>query len=344
MKCIFLAVLSVLLLASCSRHKTEHVERAFYFWKNNQYSLEEGEGELIKKLQTKKLYVKFFEVEQNAAMGTIPVAKSELSLYYRGDDTLSIIPVVYLRNEIFMTSNRASLDSLADNVHFLINKYKDEKYRDFATFTEYQMDCDWTPSTKDNYFYFLKKLKVLSGMQISCTLRLYPYKYPNKMGVPPVDKAMLMCYNLINPLQNHNKNSILDLKELSSYLGDYDYPLHLDIALPVYSWVQVYQNNQFTDVIYTNTKDIRKILKAEKPLWYQVTKDTVIHDFYLRAGDRVKIEEMDIADLRKAVSIITAKFPLDKNITVSLFHLDEQQLSRYTHEEISAIYSDFTKQ
>ena len=65
---------------------------------------------------------------------------------------------------------------------------------------EIQIDCDWTKSTKDKYFYLLKKIKELSKKEISCTLRLYPYKYPEIMGVPPVDKAMLMCYNLIKPL------------------------------------------------------------------------------------------------------------------------------------------------
>lgn len=52
---------------------------------------------------------------------------------------------------------------------------------------------------------------------------------------------------------------------------------------------------------------------------------------------------MNIEEIQKAISIINDKLPLDKNITVSLFHLDAQQLSRYTNEEISAIYTGFTK-
>ena len=33
----------------------------------------------------------------------------------------------------------------------------------------------------------------------------------------------------------------------------------------------------------------------------------------------------------------------DDNTTVSLFHLDEEQLKNYTDEEIAAFYTDFTK-
>ncbi|MBK7469002.1 MAG: hypothetical protein IPJ43_20660 [Saprospiraceae bacterium] len=61
-------------------------------------------------------------------------------------------------------------------------------------------------------FLFPTKLKSISDKEISATLRLYPYKYTDNMGVPPVDKVMLMCYNLLNPLENLKQNSILDLK------------------------------------------------------------------------------------------------------------------------------------
>jgi len=276
-------------------------------------------------------------------MGIIPVAKTGLHIYNRYD-TLHIVPTVYIRNEVFLKCTRGSIDTLADNVNFLINKYVADSYRwAHEEIDEYQMDCDWTPGTKDNYFYFLKKLKALSKKKLSCTLRLYPYKYPDKMGVPPVDNAMLMCYNLVNPLENHSKNSILDINELRLYLTAKKYPVKLNVALPAYSWMQVYQNNKFVKVIYTDTKQVKRILKPEKPLWYTVTKDSVINQFYLRAGDRIKVEEVTANDIDRAIYEIKRGVALDKNITVSLFHLDEQQLSRYTNEELSGFYSAFTK-
>ena len=42
---------------------------------------------------------------------------------------------------------------------FLIDKYSKERFSniDNGNFKEIQIDCDWTKSTKDKYFYLLKK-------------------------------------------------------------------------------------------------------------------------------------------------------------------------------------------
>jgi hypothetical protein len=245
---------------------------------------------------------------------------------------------------VFLKSSKKDLEVLADNVNFLISKYCNEKFREGTVMNEFQMDCDWTLKTKDNYFYFLKKLKAISGKQISCTLRLYPYKYPNKMGVPPVDKVTLMCYNLLNPIENPDKNSILDLSELKSYLNVHEkYPKHLDIALPVYSWAQVYHNERFSGVLYTNTKKLKSILTQEKPLWYSVKQDTVINNTYLRIGDKVKYEEIDSEKIKGAITLLKKNIDFDKNTTIALFHLDEEQLNNFTNEELSDFYTDFGK-
>lgn len=341
MKKILFAALFACILFSCKQNKPETVERAFYYWKSNEWHISEIETNVLDSAQVTKVYVKFFEVEKNDVMGNIPISKTSLS-FYDIKDSFTFVPTVYLHNDVFSKIDKGGLDTLANNVNYLIDKYVNDKLVPDAV-TEYQMDCDWTPSTKDNYFYFLKKIKELSGKKISCTLRLYPYKYADKMGVPPVDSAMLMCYNLINPMKNHDKNSILDIDELSSYLGDFNYPLHLDVALPLYSWAHVYQNNQFVQVLYTDIKELKKSLKPQKDLWYEVTEDIEVNDFYLRKGDKVKIEEMSADYINKAIAVITKKVPFDKNITVSFFHLDETQLSPYTNEEISAFYTGFTK-
>ncbi|MFN6378368.1 MAG: hypothetical protein ACK4WD_03785, partial [Flavobacteriales bacterium] len=204
-------------------------------------------------------------------LGCHPISKTELSIGYTFERrNISIVPTIYIRNNVFKNISTEELDILADNTHFLIQKIINDDNQT-VTVDEYQMDCDWTQSTKENYFYFLKKLKSISGKKISVTLRLYPFKYPEKMGIPPADAAMLMCYNLLIPLENPEKNSILDLNELDLYLDDSKvYPLPLDIALPIYSWAQVYHNETFSDVLYFDIKDFKSIMKQEKPMWYTV--------------------------------------------------------------------------
>lgn len=337
-----LMLLVAISLFSCQSHKAEKVEKAVYYWKSDSYYWNDDDT-TVQKMGVEKVYAKFFEVEYSETMGNIPVDKTSLHSYQL--DSLNIVPTVYIRNEVFLkTTSHAGLDSLADNVNFLISKYTNERFEKSRPIVEYQMDCDWTPKTKDGYFYFLKKLKTLSKKQISCTLRLYPYKYPEKMGIPPVDKAMLMCYNLINPLESRSKNSILDVDELSSYLNTRKkYPLHLDIALPVYSWMLLYQNNQFTKAIYQEHNEVNASLKKIDTLWYEVTKDIVIGDCYLRVGDKIKYEKMTADKIEKAIAVIKKNVVLDPTITVSLFHFDKDQLNQYNHETLARFYSDFSK-
>ncbi|NOS91730.1 MAG: hypothetical protein HOP30_07395 [Cyclobacteriaceae bacterium] len=331
-------------LVSCTNHKVETVERAFYYWKGYPY-LSSKEVGVCDTLGVLKIYSKFFEVNFNQERGSFPEAKTSWGeRYLQVGRFKEVVPTVYLRNIVFLKSTKEELDILADNVNFLITKYRSEKFNSTTIIQEFQMDCDWTMKSKDNYFYFLKKLKAISGKQISCTLRLYPYKYPDKMGVPPVDKVTLMCYNLLNPLENPGKNSILDLNELSSYLnGAEKYPLHLDFALPIYSWAQVYHNERFSEVLYTNNQILKTLLKQEKPLWYTVMRDTLINETYLRNGDQLKFEEIDAEKIRGAIALLKKHISFDHTTTITLFHLDEEQLNQFTNAELSSFYSDFSK-
>ena len=338
---VFLVLLSSFLLSCKNNNKVENVTRAFYYWKSNSgYEEQNTEKLLLDTLKTEKLYVKFFEVESNDVMGNIPVSKSRFSLY--DEAKCQIIPCVYLHNEVFLKSDFKQLDALADNINFLINKKLEENFSSQKVTPEIQMDCDWTLKSKENYFYFLKKLKQISNRKLSCTLRLYPYKYTTKMGIPPVDSAMLMCYNLINPFEDKSKNSILDTNELEKYVKNVkQYPLHLDVALPVYSWMQIYQNNQFSKVIYSDFQTVKSVLKPIKPLWFEVTKDTTTNDIYLRIGDKIKYEEISKMQINEAIRILKKHVSFDKTTTVSLFHLDQKQLKTYTHEELTRFYTSF---
>jgi len=343
MKKILLLTCVMSLLIGCTKTSTVEVERAFYFWKSGEYDLSGAEKKLTDSLKVRKLYLKFFEVGYSEAMGNFPVSKTNLNARYEGFN-MNIVPTVYLKNEVFLNSGKPALDTLADNIHFLISKYRKAQFEKASDFSEYQMDCDWTPKSKENYFYFLKKLKAISGLNISCTLRLYPYKYRQSMGVPPVDRAMLMCYNLISPLQDKSRNSILQTDELALYLTPKDaYPVKIDVALPLFSWLHIYQNNRFVKVVNGTPQMLQTALRNEKPMWYEVTRDTILEDgTYLRLGDKIKSEQVTMAQIAEVQKLLLSKAHLGSKITVSLFHLDDSQLEQYTTHELEKCYTGFT--
>jgi len=344
-KILFLGIVSLFLFSCNEENKVQNVERAFYYWKSSSSLNSEMESKLIAN-KIKKVYVKFFEIDYSEAMGNYPYDKLDS---YTGmlDSNLgiSIIPTVFIKNEIFKYNSEKDLDVLADNIVFLITKRCKEKFQKSAVANEIQIDCDWTKSTKEKYFYLLKKIKEDSKKEISCTLRLYPYKYSEIMGIPPVDKVMLMCYNLVRPLTKSDKNSILDVSELKSYLNKKrSYPVHVDVALPIFSWSQLYQNSHFQKLVPISSTDLVDFTKKIKPMWYEVTKDTTLNwtDYY-RVADQIKCEEVSAATLNEAIAVIKKNVSLDANTTICLFDLDESTFKKYSHEEITGFYDTFSK-
>ncbi|MGV3696884.1 hypothetical protein [Flavobacterium sp.] len=343
-KILFLGIVSLLLFSCSEENKVQKVERAFYYWKSDY--LGSGEQTNLKFYKAKKLYVKYFEIDYSEAMGNYPFDKTRASgLNGRDFDSLSVVPTIFIKNEIFQYNKESDLEKLADNIVFLIDKYSEEHFGNMTVAKEIQIDCDWTKATKEKYFLLLKNIKDISKRDISCTLRLYPYKYPEIMGTPPVDRVTLMCYNLIKPLSDDNKNSILDLKELDSYLNlKKEYPVPLDVALPIYSWTHWYQNNRFAGLLTLGSKEIEKFATPIKPMWYEVTKDTTMNwDTYFRKGDQLKCEEINAKIINEAISIIKKNVALKDGCTITLFHLDEHIINQYSNEEVNGFFTAFTK-
>jgi len=337
--CSFLFLLLICCCTACTK-KELNTTRAFYYWKSTETKLSTPEQEALQQLQTAKLYVKFFEVEPDSVQKAIATVKTQLHIHSVAIPK-EIVPTIFIRNELWKNVDVAFCTALSEKIIRLCEAMHKAHFPN-TTYEELQIDCDWTPSTKELYFELLKALKAKSKKRISCTLRLYPYKYPHKMGVPPVDRAMLMCYNLIGPLENLNKNSILDLTELKPYLNNKKaYPLPLDIALPIFFWLHLYQNERFVGLITPKDSSIKNLLTQKSELWYQFNCDTVIGDYYLRKGDRAKYEKISAALLQDAIKILRKNLIFKDDYTIALFHLEEANLKQYHHETINNFFTAF---
>ena len=340
---LFLPILGF--LNSCNdSNDAPSFTRGMYYWRSDY--LKKEEEELLVKFGVKKFYVKLFEVTYSETMGNVPIAKNRsICKDVKKNQAIELVPTVFIKNEIFKFNDEKSLDKLADNLVYLINRiYNAGDDTHAKAYTEIQLDCDWTKSTREKYFYLLKKVKELSGKKLSCTLRLYPYKYQTDMGIPPVDRVTLMCYNLIQPLSNKAKNSIFELSELRKYLSVKNtYPLPLDIVLPSFYWTQWYQNNKLARLCTLTSKEISSFAKPIKPLWYSVQKDTFLEpDFYFRSGDELKCEAVPSDSLNEAIKLLKQTIQFDKETTISLFDLKKNITIQYSDEEINSFYSGFS--
>ena len=344
-----IALLAASLLCCFNACKRRHtvVLPAFYFWKSDHLSLYEEDYSLLTHLKTRRLYVKLFEVTRKQPLGLVPASKTSLCSYPNFPDSTGyyapeVIPTVFINNSALTGITANESDFLADNILFLARKYYSRLEVEHWPWRELQIDCDWSASNKESYFRLLRALKQKSGLLISCTLRLYPYKYRDKMGVPPVDRAMLMCYNLLNPLSSGDENSILSTAQLKGYLGRRSiYPLPLDIALPVYDRMQWYRQDQFSGVIHAGEADLSRILMPLKPYWYELQRDTVIDGDYLRAGDKIKYESITPDVLREAAAMLRDAVPLGDTATIAFFHLDPKILQYFNYATLDSVSASF---
>ena len=259
---------------------------------------------------------------------------------------LDYTPVVFITNNSFLRTDEAGCDSLARKVARYLDRVMQQMHKTDSAVCiqspvdEIQIDCDWTATTRTKYFRFLRRLKEqFPDKQLSATIRLYPYKYPQKMGIPPVDKGILMCYNLGRIDQTDTRNSVFDLKELQLYLRDKKYGLPLDIALPLFGWYAWFRGPVFKGIIYDNELNINDpAFEKTGTATFRIRQDTELSDKYLREGDVLRSEFPAEADLIRAAQVLKTKIPGIKR--VAFLHWNEPVIHQYENT-IQRIYHLF---
>ncbi|WP_027381293.1 hypothetical protein [Chryseobacterium daeguense] len=313
-----LRLLFILLFAvSCS--KKEHHPYTFYYWKTK-LALDKTEKNVLHKATAPYVYSRFFDVDKiDGKFQPVGIIIKDNS--FQTDK--QIVPTVFITNRTFLFIKNEEIIFLAKSIQDLIQRKTSEYH--LKTNNEIQIDCDWTAGTRDDYFAFLKELKKISGKEITCTLRLHQVKDKSQAGIPPVEKVYLMCYSTSSPLENSDKNSILDVNILKTYLSKIDeYPLKkIEVALPIYSWG-----------IVTNYLGKHKLINAlskkdlENPAFKKISeteieiqKDGFYFGNYMNKGFKIKVEEISDDQLKDVVSFLDKKIP---SFSIIYYQLDSK--------------------
>lgn len=299
----FQLIIAFLVIVACSK-KQRH-PHTFYYWKTH-LTLNKTEKNTLEKSTYPYLYTRFFDVDKVTGKFA-PVAVITKDKSFQTDK--QIVPTVFITNRSFINIKKNEITFLAEKVNDLIQK----KIADYSlkTNNEIQIDCDWTSGTKDDYFEFLKQLKKISQKEVTCTLRLHQVKDKNLTGIPPVEKVYLMCYSTSSPLENSEKNSILDLNILKSYLSKLeDYPItKIEVALPIYSWGIVTNHLGKHKLINAlsvkdlNNPDFKKISSHK----IEILKDGFYFGNFLSKGFTIKVEEISQEQLEEAIRFLDKK-------------------------------------
>ncbi|KOS05185.1 hypothetical protein AM493_03395 [Flavobacterium akiainvivens] len=356
-------------LLSCKKeYKTE---RSFCYWKTTFQSYNFNQ-QLADSLGVGHMYMRLFDVGWNP-FEKKPAPMATLWDFSDEHNKMHITPSIYINNDAIVNSSREQLRELAANINkrtiAILSKTEEKtvlwsaaakrrdstytgnkdslKIKETANFKsrikEILIDCDWTQKSRDNYFFLLSEIKrQFPNYKIAATIRLWQYRDFKKAGVPPVDNGLLMCYNMDSPTNHKTGNSIGSSKTLKQYITHNDYPLKLNVALPIFNWQLVFRGGEFKgiltdDLLSLRGTDYKKLAENR----YMLTNDITIGQTYFRNGDEVRVEKVSDAELRQMIDIIKDNIDLE-NSRVTFFSWDENFINDYGTKNIEAYYRLFS--
>lgn len=370
---LIVSVLLICFFLGCKK-KTLNQPLSFCYWKTT-YHLDQREDTLMNRMGVNHLYIRIFDVDWNPYENeALPVAT--INDWWSGDfENKTITPAIFITNIVMAKSSKNELDSLASRIgrrtRTVLEKFttscissleykmdakiystgcnRDSLERVAAErvgkkYNELLIDCDWTAKTKDNYFYFLKKMKSeFPDLEISATLRLWQFKNREFAGVPQVDRCLLMCYSMNSPAEYNVENSISSTDELSKYITDVRYPVKMDIALPLFHWAVMFRNEEFKGLIGCIDPDVFKNDTANyvsvSENRYRLKTSKVIGNKYFRYGDEVRLEMVSPGELDDMAKFLNKKLKPGKDTRVTFFSWDTTYIKQYGEENIKTYCS-----
>ncbi len=338
--CALLLCILLCLMVSC-RQRHHHVNRSFYYWKTA-YKPTNFELDALQHLAIQKIYIRLFDLEWNTTAQTVyPLAV--LRMRPVADTTTQFVPVIFI-TQATLSHLQHNTDNIAARISSLAEVVCSESGIRAA---ELQIDCDWTANTREAYFALLTALKkqpFLAGKELSCTIRMHQIKYTTSSGIPPVSHGVLMCYNMGNTRKYGDHNSILDVATARKYLGGTGtYPLHLNIALPLFSWSVLFREKRFVGILREVTPEMiagnSAFLKASGNL-YQCLRDTVWNGYTLLRNDMVRTESTTVRDLNELAGYTSGLLPND-SVDVIYFSCDSLTLSKYSLHDLETVFDHY---
>ncbi|HUH26138.1 MAG TPA: hypothetical protein VLY87_05890, partial [Flavobacterium sp.] len=131
-----------------------------------------------------------------------------------------------------------------------------------------------------------------------------------------------------------NQNSIYEQDIAHRYIKSLNsYPLHLDMALPIFSWGVHIRDNQVTNLIsgMRLTDMVDEHFKKVSKNTYQVVDDFLYEGRYLAKNDVIKIEESSAPQLKEMIADLK-KNTKNKPKEIIFYDLNEKNLTAYEKE------------
>lgn len=326
--------LFLVLLIACSKNSDVHT--SFYYWKTT-VKFSQKERETLKENNVHKLYVRYFDI------GLHPETKEPFPIstvhFSEKLNEFEIVPVVFIQNKVMLQAN-VDVERLAEKALHLITEINSKNQ---ISCSEVQIDCDWTLKSKDQYLKFVECFKKLSKKKLSATIRLHQVKYFEKTKIPNVDSGVLMFYNMGN-IAPDSLNSIYSRKISEHYLKSLKkYPLHLDFALPIYSWAIHIRNQKVLGLrSKLNVSELKKDKNFEQisAIFFKIRQSNYKNGVFYEENDLLKIEAISSQDLVEMARDLDEN-SIQKPNEIIFYDLDEFNINNYEKNIFEQVISCF---
>jgi hypothetical protein len=314
---------------------------AFYYWRT-QWAPSPALLEALARSGAVRLYIRFFDVEWDGRVGAArPVAPILFSAPVPA--AVEPVPVVYLTDAVFLGTK--DVDALADRVWA---KVEGMSAAGGLRIRQMQIDCDWSEKSRERFFRFAASLRACAakrGVSLSATIRLHQVKYFGRTGVPPVDRGMLMFYNMGRLEADGARPSIFNSEDAGKYASFIAaYPLPLDLALPIFSWLVQSREGRVVGLLKNSDPlelEASGGFARSDPEAFRATKSFFLHGRYFKEGDALRVEETGPGRTLKAASLAARGAAGKPFGSVAFFALDDQRMKHYAPTDFAAVLRVF---
>jgi len=313
--------------------------RSLFWWKTV-FDPDSSELAALRTLGIARMHVRLFDVDVYNGV-VYPVAALEWKAPI--PEGIEPVPTIFLRERALEGLDRNEARKLAAHI------WSETRVRMAPSgrpWRELLVDCDWTESTKEPYFAILAALGDschAGGRILSSTIRLHQLRDRSRTGVPPVDRGLLMFYNMGRISASPSDTSLLDLSAGRSWLaGSKPYPLPLDPALPLWEWTIQLRDGAVVDLLQrTGSEEIDRSgwIARDSSGTRRAKREGFLDGHFLRGSDLLKSESVQMPALRQAADMLADFLPPDRDRTVVLFDLDRRNLARLPPDSLEPIYA-----
>lgn len=311
---------------------------SFYHWKTV-YDPGDVEKDALASSGVDRLYLRMFDVVLDANKEIVPIA----SAIFRQKPELPIIPVVFIDNEAMKKIGVQNASFFSEMILSRVMKMINGNA--LAAAKELQIDCDWSPSSREAFFLLLRGIKASlpKDWTLSVTLRLYQYRYPEKAGVPPADRVVLMAYNMGALRAMGDNNSIIDAKTAALYLQGDAYPLPMNVALPLFSWGVLFdEKNEYRGLARVIPENLPHPSGDDNDLWTRVgamswrsNKAQFISGYKITPGWILRVERTTESELRALTQTLAKQ--IETPDRVIFYHLDSDLLKDWPFDVLKSV-------